>query len=179
MGRGNSFIDERRRGCDRPPEPLLKGCVMKTCTKCGKTYPATPEYFNRAKADKSGLHSWCKECRIADHKEYNRSEKGRLASRRNDTTPARRLYKRLRHIKRSYGVTLEQYDQMCEQQGGVCAICGSVDPNGRRLAVDHDHKTGKVRGLLCSRCNLGAGFIEDDVFVSKALFYLRGHRWSG
>jgi hypothetical protein len=70
---------------------------------------------------------------------------------------------RLRYLKRRYGITIEQYDTMVEKQGGLCAICGKP-PNGRwkRLAVDHCHKTGKVRGLLCHACNVLLGHAEDN-----------------
>lgn len=55
--------------------------------------------------------------------------------------------------RKTYGITLEQYDEMFRQQGGACAVCGSV-PKKNRLSVDHDHATGKVRGLLCMNCNI-------------------------
>ena len=50
-------------------------------------------------------------------------------------------------------MTLDEYDQMLSEQDGVCALCHKPDPTGRRLSVDHDHDTGRVRGLLCIRCN--------------------------
>lgn len=65
-----------------------------------------------------------------------------------------------RRIRKTYGITLAEYDEMLAEQHGVCKICGGVDPNGRRLAVDHDHVTGAVRGLLCVRCNLALGQYE-------------------
>ena len=52
------------------------------------------------------------------------------------------------YLRRTYGITLEQYDLILESQNGVCAVCGEP-PKGLRLSVDHDHKTGIVRGLLC------------------------------
>lgn len=55
-------------------------------------------------------------------------------------------------LRRLYGITAEQYDEMLEAQGGVCAIC-ERPPGKQRLNVDHDHKTGLVRGLLCWECN--------------------------
>jgi len=94
------------------------------------------------------------------------------------------------HLRRQYGITLEHYERLFAQQNGVCAICG--DPPGlgntnlgrkgeRRqgrptrplLAVDHDHVTGKVRGLLCIPCNRGIGFLKDSADVIRfALKYL-------
>ena len=61
------------------------------------------------------------------------------------------------------GLTLEEYDQLLSSQGGVCAICKTPPkPGGRRLNVDHDHKTGKVRGLLCHRCNRALPWMSDS-----------------
>lgn len=62
-------------------------------------------------------------------------------------------------LKSTYGITEEQYLQLLAEQNGGCAICGKP-PGKRQLAVDHCHKTGVIRGLLCGRCNLGLGFIE-------------------
>lgn len=65
-------------------------------------------------------------------------------------------------IKARYGVTADRYDQMMQEQGGVCAICEMPNTNGRRLAIDHDHKTGVIRGLLCGTCNTSIGHAKDD-----------------
>lgn len=66
---------------------------------------------------------------------------------------------------RNYGITLEEYDEMVAIQGGRCAICNKVPTStghtSKRLAVDHCHATGVVRGLLCHRCNITIGMIED------------------
>jgi len=72
----------------------------------------------------------------------------------------KRLY-RLTNLK-EFGLTIEDYDQMLLKQNGVCKICGKKCSSGRRLAVDHCHTTGKVRGLLCGRCNQGIGHFQDD-----------------
>ena len=84
-------------------------------------------------------------------------------------------------LKRKYGIDLLQYSQMFMAQNGKCAICGS-DYGGHRngeqkaLAVDHDHKTGKVRGLLCEPCNQGLGkFRDDQNIVLEAFHYLKKH----
>jgi hypothetical protein len=57
----------------------------------------------------------------------------------------------------NYGLRLGQYDEMLTAQGGVCAICGGVNKSGKKLAVDHDHESGRVRGLLCTNCNTAIG----------------------
>ena len=79
------------------------------------------------------------------------------------------------HMKRAYGLDFKDYERMLEEQNGVCAICSSPPPNNRktRLAIDHCHKTGKVRGLLCDKCNRSIGLLKDDVSVLKsAIKYL-------
>lgn len=58
------------------------------------------------------------------------------------------------HLKTKFGITPEQYDELLDRQGGVCAICSkSPEEEGQSLAVDHDHKSGEIRGLLCRYCN--------------------------
>ena len=80
---------------------------------------------------------------------------------RNDTPAAKRAQRRYR-LKTQYNLTLEDYEAMHEAQGGGCAICGEAEDTGRLLAVDHDHETGLVRGLLCTRCNTGLGLFRDN-----------------
>lgn len=78
------------------------------------------------------------------------------------------------HLKLKFGITPEEYDKTFEEQQGCCAICKKHSIYfKRRLAVDHDHKTGKVRGLLCMFCNTALGKFEDDVNILKnAVKYL-------
>lgn len=84
-------------------------------------------------------------------------------------------------FKTKYGITIEDYETLRDAQGRACAICGRVDPIGRVskfgpeywLAVDHDHDTGRVRGLLCSNCNQALGLLnENPDLVRKAIAYL-------
>jgi hypothetical protein len=77
-------------------------------------------------------------------------------------------------LKRSYGITLAQYEAMLAAQGGKCAICRGPertrdkDGGPRRMPVDHDHNTGKVRGLICTHCNRALGMFRDSVEILKA-----------
>ena len=77
-------------------------------------------------------------------------------------------------LKTTFGITLEGYNKLFELQSGCCAICGIHQSElNTNLAVDHDHKTGRVRALLCSRCNTGLGQFKEDVeIIKKALEYL-------
>lgn len=64
------------------------------------------------------------------------------------------------NLRKNYGLTSEQYVQMLDDQKGVCAICANPPPEGKKLHVDHNHTTGEVRRLLCSRCNGALGWFE-------------------
>jgi len=69
-----------------------------------------------------------------------------------------------RWYRRMYGITSKDYDKLLKKQNGKCAICGTINPGGKcdNFSVDHNHKTGKVKGLLCIGCNRGLGFFNDD-----------------
>ena len=83
---------------------------------------------------------------------------------------------RVRYMREKYGITIEQYDSMYRAQNGACAVCDGVNLSGRRLAVDHCHRTGKVRGLLCSMCNSAIGLAKERLDVlKKAVAYLEKH----
>ena len=73
-----------------------------------------------------------------------------------------------RQIK-ALGCTPEQYVEMLQKQHDVCAICKSKNKTKRQLAVDHDHKTGKIRGLLCQRCNLVLGQLKESIALLKKM----------
>lgn len=79
------------------------------------------------------------------------------------------------HVVKTYGLPPGRYAQMMLEQDGVCAVCGNACVTGRRLAVDHDHNTGAVRGLLCIRCNRAVGYLRDDPETALRLAdYLAG-----
>jgi hypothetical protein len=90
----------------------------------------------------------------------------------------RRHEKKVQHVKSRYGLSEDDYQNLFMAQDGKCAICGFEETEQtqgtvRRLNVDHNHQTGKVRGLLCNRCNSGLGQFDDDVARLKvAVTYL-------
>jgi hypothetical protein len=85
------------------------------------------------------------------------------------------LHQRRKSLKRKYGITLEQYEALFEAQGGRCAICGSDKAHGVNdtLHVDHDHATGRIRGLLCFVCNRRLGWFESPE-APMFIAYLKG-----
>ena len=137
---------------------------MKTCTKCGKT----KDYLEFAKdlTLKDKHKSICKKCDNSRKKEYYAQNKEQCKER-----------VRKSQFKSIYGLTLEEYDRKYEHQNGCCYICGKHEQQaGSRLAVDHCHKTNKVRKLLCRNCNLLLGHAKDNIdILQKAILYLKEH----
>ena len=84
-------------------------------------------------------------------------------------------YKRNDHLKRRYGITLDQWNEMFSEQGGCCAICNKHQSELKKnLAVDHNHTTGEIRKLLCSNCNTAIGLLNEDTeLLLNAIEYLR------
>lgn len=142
----------------------------KLCTKCLRVKPLSEFHRNRSRPN--GYHEQCKQCRNVDGRayraangeKYNARARGYYARNysreRSRATPEQARDSRLR---RTYGITLDDYDEMLMAQGSGCAICGKApDKNGRRLCVDHNHNTGRVRGLLCDGCNKALGNLQDS-----------------
>lgn len=125
--------------------------LTKTCTGCKSEKPATNEFFGRHRGDR--LNPRCKACRCAEEAERRF---GKLAA-----DPDWRSKESERQQWGQTGV----YDALVARQGERCAICGTDEPGAgnRRLAIDHDHETGEVRGLLCSNCNMGMGQLGDSI----------------
>jgi hypothetical protein len=130
----------------------MKYAPAKTCTKCGKTKPLTA--FNNHKTTRDGLRPDCMTCVQTRMREYYHAN-----------ADANRVLVRGRGIRKRYGITVDQWDQLFTQQGKCCAICKSVMPQSTRgWHTDHTIVAGriKVRGILCQPCNLALGFYERD-----------------
>jgi hypothetical protein len=86
-------------------------------------------------------------------------------------------YGRKAHLKSAYEMSEEEYDRLEQEQKSLCAICHQAQSDGHRLCIDHDHETGKIRGLLCHSCNKALGFFKDSVlFLEAAIRYLNSER---
>ena len=136
----------------------------KTCRKCGEE-KAVGDFIANTRY-KGGLMHHCRACMAAVAKKWDA-----------DNPDRKRVRARKAQLAR-YGLTVADYDRMLAEQGGGCAICGSTE-GGRgdaHLVVDHDHTTGKVRGLLCHACNTGIGLFNDSASLTlSATQYLNEH----
>lgn len=156
----------RRRTSQRPLPPS----GHKRCLSCRKTLPV--HQFNRDNNQADGLSHNCRPCASNLIRQWRAKKKsqGIIAA----------LYRR-HHLKSKYGLTVDEYEAMLAAQGGRCAICGQRETTPRlgkvrNLVIDHDHETGKVRGLLCSTCNMGVGlFQESPDILETAADYLRAY----
>lgn len=135
---------------------------MKKCGRC-KVYKEIKE-FSKHKGYKDGLQNACKKCKSKESKKYYNTDTG--------------SYKRLNRLyKHKYGITLVDYNIMFNNQEGKCDICNIHQEKLQiKLAVDHCHKTGEIRSLLCSKCNIGLGFFNDNLeLMELAATYIRKH----
>ena len=126
--------------------------MLKTCKACEKEFPL--DSFVKDKRNKDGRGARCRSCVYASAK----------------YSPERQRRYKLKHF---YGMTVEDYNSMYQQQQGACKIC---QKKFDQLVVDHDHDTGEVRGLLCNPCNTGIGLFFDNVStLENAITYLTKH----
>ncbi len=135
---------------------------MKTCRRCLVEKPA--DRFSPTKKNRDGLQSYCKECNAAYARATNNPERNKRTN-----------------LKRLYNLSLEAYEALVIIQDGLCACCGEKPPlitrkdgvEWDRLHVDHDHNTGRIRGLVCVKCNrLFTEGWDNAPALCKAIAYL-------
>lgn len=142
---------------------------MKECRCCKET--KSFDLLVKNKAFKDGFDTICRDCSRERVKQWRKDNpEKRRAQQRLETKRGGRK----KHLKRSYGLSLEEYNQMFEDQHGSCKICGVHQSQlAKPLFVDHCHTTGAVRGLLCTHCNFVLGYARDNpVILQSAINYL-------
>lgn len=145
---------------------LLLTLSSKRCACCGEIKPTT-EFSRKNYHGRWRFYSYCKECNSKKFKKYYKE----------NTEKCKKS-----NLKRKYGITPEDKEKMLENQGYKCAICGEelfLFGSSKKLTahVDHDHKTGKVRGLLCKECNTGLGKFRDNTdYLLSAISYLKKNK---
>lgn len=136
---------------DHSSDPKPEGRV---CTQCQIYKPLA--HFHKHRTCLYGVEPICKKCRLEQRREYGRKYPDRI---------------RNVDLKAKYGMTIEDYNAMHARQSGRCAICGTSE---EKLVVDHNHKTGQVRELLCHLCNAMIGCArEDTAILTSAVAYLQ------
>jgi hypothetical protein len=169
----------------------------KTCIKCGVEKPLSEYTFHNR--NKGQHRNFCHECEKAWIRDYHKSPQGKEKQKewigqnkekieeykrvyRNDTVRRERskAYHRARFLRESFNMTVDDYMVMFQEQDGKCAICGSEtisNGNRKNFCVDHDHATGRVRGLLCHNCNVSVGLMKDSPsLLRKAATYLESFK---
>jgi hypothetical protein len=146
---------------------------VKRCKICGELKPLAD--FYRAPGARDGFRLDCKKCnlaaRAAKYREnprptiervmrWQKANREQYQARQREYLESgkKSISNRKSHLKRKYGLTLEAFDALLASQGGGCAICGKPDADN----VDHDHATGRVRGILCFKCNVAIGLVDED-----------------
>jgi len=144
----------------------------KLCPKCNQIFSLSNFHKDLRRTNKYQL--WCKQCGLnaknEHYKNMNIIRKNRYSEGIRNSA-----------LKHNYGITLIEYNKILEKQNGVCAICNKPEtqhsyPTGKvdSLRVDHNHKTNKIRGLLCSKCNFGISQFNDNIKLMRiAINYLR------
>lgn len=151
---------------------------LRQCPVCKELKPRTSDFFYRDRKSPSGLQYYCKECRSESASKYAKDNREKTSKRKMDWAKNNPDRVESNRLSKLYGITTETYREILESQDFACAICAYVPSSGdKALHVDHNHKTGNVRGLLCHRCNSALGFLRDSEEVClSTLKYLRRHR---
>ncbi len=170
---------------------------MINCERCEKKVVITgrnQKYYKDCKKEnkKEYMEEYNQKTEVKENKkkyqkEYNQrpdvKKKQKKYSKEHSQTPKDKKRAKENRLKK-YGLTLKEYNSMVKKQKNKCAICAKEETertNGgekvKSLSVDHNHKTGKVRELLCAKCNKGIGFFDDDISKLKTIIkYLRNHK---
>lgn len=177
---------------------LTPAAEPKVCKTCNDSFPRSCFYTHKGSRD--GLRGSCKSCHLAKHKighdpikakeakvrYYKKNQQkciDRAAEWRKDNREQYNEYSRVNRdsirargyaLKRKYGITLEQYEELLVRQNNCCAICDRHESQFKtKLAVDHSHKTHKIRGLLCTACNYRlVAKHEDPSLLRKIASYI-------
>ena len=157
------YMREWCRSCGKtkPKKPHLKvpkDAEPRSCVGCNETKEASQFYYNWKREQ---FTSRCKPCHAASSKKLYQ-DKSKFRVLQNDS-----------YYRRQYGITLIEVQELKEQHNNQCAICSIEFTENAKPRVDHCHRTQKIRGLLCHKCNLGIGLFKDNpILLERAAQYV-------
>ncbi len=141
--------------------------ILIKCSKCKQE--KLPECFPKGNK-KNGYGGWCKDCEHKRSKIYRENNPEYSKSRCKIYQKANKDKIKNHNLLKDYGITLDDFNKMLTEQGNKCKVCGK---ELTRPCIDHNHKTNRVRGVLCQKCNAFLGLVEEDLkIISKAIEYL-------
>ena len=146
----------------------------KICTQCKLNKSISEFYF----CNPGRQRTQCRKCLIKKISKWKNNNTKLVRATRikyNRLHPGVIKKNGIKHKLKKFGLTEILFNELKKKQNNLCRICKKLNIRGRELAIDHDHKTGKVRGLLCTNCNLTLGLIKDDIeILNKMIVYLLG-----
>jgi len=170
--------------------------MKKRCPRC--KLEMVIDSFPRNRSKKSGYGCWCKKCENESSKKYQSENKEKCKEawaryrikhrekrleycreyRKNNPEKFKEYDKIGNQKKRQklYGISPEQFDTLLENQGDRCIVCSTNSPGKKGWCVDHCHETGRIRGILCGKCNMGIGLFDDSTeILKKVISYLESN----
>lgn len=148
---------------------------MKICKTCQKKKPTTEFYPNKNTKDK--FQSSCKTCALQLQKKWYEQNPSKNREWCKQYYSKNKHKWRERSYKNKYGLTIEEVNEMLLSQNNQCPICQSAFKKTKYMNIDHNHQTGKMRQILCSKCNTAIGLLDENIErFRRAIDYL--HKWS-
>jgi hypothetical protein len=145
--------------------------LVKICKGCG--LPKSVESFDRHPTMVGGRINFCRRCEQSKALIRNRLNKDKINQQQRERRKKNPCRMKGYDLKKNYGMSINDWNNMFEKQHGCCAICGKESYQFKKpLQVDYNHKSNKVRKLLCVRCNTAVGIIEDKEFRDRITKYL-------
>ncbi len=145
--------------------------MTKKCNNCHETLPHSDFFKDKNATD--GHYSICKPCKTKKTYEWREKNREKYNSDMRERNKQYKEIRRDRDLKKKYGSSLSEFKELLIKQNGCCWICQKTNSSTKRsFAMDHNHKTGKRRGILCYGCNRALHTLEKDGLLMRAFAYL-------
>jgi hypothetical protein len=147
--------------------------LMPSCSRCLQILPISSFHKDSKKSGK--LRSDCRKCRNSYRRKFRQQNKAQFAEYEGTEVFKQKTF--AKNLRKNYGLSVEDFEKMEAKQDGKCAVClrPEFHKTKKRLSVDHCHTTGQIRGLLCHRCNVVLGLVNEDLRIIESVTqYLKG-----